>query len=499
MPGKAKWFYPLLLVLPLLLTGCPHNEYVVELTPHGERIERKLVFYCADGTNSAGQPSLQSFPKDELAAIRRLYPQEGFKSQGDLLSVTGEFVDTLPSDVGGAGSYKWVKTDLGSAGFYMERFRGDDDQATQMTARFKAVDQLVDMVIGWSRMELGHERGYKNLRKFLDGDFRRDFKNLALYLWMQQVSSATKARAPEEFWVRFGQYLVEHGYLKPEELSGLVADAMNNKSDPPIALLQRLVADKLGLKNSGPFPKSLNFLSDSDLASKSWEKFLTSTETYRDLLRHWEVQKISIEAGNLGRQGMDALTIPNGTNGAWGKKALPGKPAPTEVTDQLFGKIFDFDPFSTDDVLTVKLSLPFAPVYYNGQWNVDTKQATWTADLENKPPTHRLPGFCYATWVVPDAAAQTNHFGKVLLDGNELLQYCVWHAGLDAAQTAQWDSFVAGLSHGPDLSNELSGFHFSGEPAQVKTTNQTSIPEVSDFAKDLIKSALDKNAATLGP
>jgi len=37
------------------------------------------------------------------------------------------------------------------------------------------------LIIGWSRMELGRERNYERLRRFLDKDFRNDVKNLSLY------------------------------------------------------------------------------------------------------------------------------------------------------------------------------------------------------------------------------------------------------------------------------------------------------------------------------
>ena len=63
-----------------MLTGCPHNEYIVELTPRGNVIERKVTFYRADGTND------QVFPADELAAIIRFYPSGGVAHSGELMS-----------------------------------------------------------------------------------------------------------------------------------------------------------------------------------------------------------------------------------------------------------------------------------------------------------------------------------------------------------------------------------------------------------------------------
>src|ERR1017187_10549080 len=78
-PPVSMKKYPLfcLATLAALVTGCPHNEYVVELTPHSNVIERKLVFYREDGTDTNGVPNYQSFPSNELAAITGLYPPGG--------------------------------------------------------------------------------------------------------------------------------------------------------------------------------------------------------------------------------------------------------------------------------------------------------------------------------------------------------------------------------------------------------------------------------------
>lgn len=53
-----------------LVTGCPHNDYTVELKPQGKVMERSLVFYCADGTNATtGAPNYSGFNTQELAMI----------------------------------------------------------------------------------------------------------------------------------------------------------------------------------------------------------------------------------------------------------------------------------------------------------------------------------------------------------------------------------------------------------------------------------------------
>jgi len=56
--------------MALVVTGCPHNQYIVQLKPQGNSIERTLVFYREDGVNTnTGAPNYQPFEAGELAAI----------------------------------------------------------------------------------------------------------------------------------------------------------------------------------------------------------------------------------------------------------------------------------------------------------------------------------------------------------------------------------------------------------------------------------------------
>src|SRR5947208_5248404 len=88
-----------------LLTGCPHNQYLVELTPRGRALERRLTFYREDGTDTNGVPKYQTFPQDELALISKLYPPASMTKQAERRTVVGEFAGAMPADVGGAGSF----------------------------------------------------------------------------------------------------------------------------------------------------------------------------------------------------------------------------------------------------------------------------------------------------------------------------------------------------------------------------------------------------------
>jgi hypothetical protein len=451
-----------LAALAALVTGCPHNEYVVALTPRGNSLERNLVFYRADGADTNGVPNYQGFPSNELVAITALYPPGAVTGDGAPYAAKGEFAETMPGDVGGAGSYKSFATSLGNAGFYSERFRGNDDLAAMVRERLDAANELTDLVVGWSRKEFGHEPDYKNLRRFLDVDFRRDLKNLAMYSWSGAVSATYKPEAGEEFIVRFGQYLVERGYVKLKDAPDLV-QIIQGKEDSRLQLLiQRFVATKLGLPESGPMPKSLAFIADSHAFQKSWDEYMAATDIYRTRLRQWEKEK----------------------------KVKPdlNKPEPSQITSELFEKFsgLDFDFFGNhaNDHLTVKLSLPAAPIHTNGKWNEAQRRVIWESDLEEKEKGARLPVFCYASWSNPDDEFQQQHFGRVILGGDELLKYCLWREGLDELQRNEWEKLLSGLRPGGELTNQLDAFQFSGGTPQNSSA--------ADFGKGLIKPALEQ-------
>ncbi len=155
-PLFSKWLPVALAAITLLVTGCPHNQYFVQLKPHGNAVERTLTFYCEDGVNTnTGAPNYQPFGATELAAITVLYPPHGVTYDGLQYVARSEFTNKLPADVGGAGTFTCFTNNFGEAGLYTERFRGNDDLAGMTERRFRAANQLTELLIGWSQKELG--------------------------------------------------------------------------------------------------------------------------------------------------------------------------------------------------------------------------------------------------------------------------------------------------------------------------------------------------------
>jgi hypothetical protein len=454
-----------LAAMALVVTGCPHNQYIVQLKPQGDRIERTLVFYREDGVNTnTGTPNYQPFGAGELAAITALYPAQGLTNDGGRHVVRGEFTNELPDDVGGAGAYTNLTTSLGEAGFYVERFRGNDDLAGMTERRFKAADRLADLFVGWSRMELGRERGYDKLRQFLNVDFRRDLKNLSAYCWEGLLASGYKTNADEEFIVRFGQYLFERRYFTIGEIPGLFRDMSGGDSHALLRPIQRLVARKMGVPDTEPVPASLAFLADETTMEKSFDKYLAGTAQYRAKLKQWKVDK----------------------------KLKPDtkKPEPSEVGDDAVAGLIEFDLFGQPDHLAVWLSLPVAPVHSNGRWDEALKQVVWETDIEDRTNAFHFPFSCYASWAQADPKFQEKHFGRVVLTEDELTQYCLWRSSQDKQTGGEWDAVGASLQPGSGLVKKLDAFRFPGEPDQAGTNSQRKIPSPSVYPRELLKAAL---------
>jgi len=450
-----------LVAMAFLVTGCPHNQYIVQLKPHGIGIERTLVFYREDGTN-AGAPVYQSFATNELAAITALYPVAGLTNEGQRHIARGDFTNAMPSDIGGAGVFTNLTTSLGAASFYVERFRGNDDVAGMTERHFKAADQVTDLFLGWSRLELGREPGYHKLRQFLDGDFRRDLKNMGAYWWEGQLVSNYKTNANEEFIARFGQYLLERGYFTTGDIPKLIGDVSGNDTQDLLRQIQRLVARKMGVPDAEPVPASLAFLADETTMQKSFDKYLAGTDLYRAKLKQWEKDK----------------------------KLKPDakKPEPGEVVNDVAGNLIDFQLFGpTPDHLAVRLSLPASPVHSNGKWDESSHQEVWESDIAERTNSTHFPFSCFASWSQPDSDFQKEHFGKVALTGDDLTEYCVWRSAQNQQTGDAWDSFIASLKPGGELAAKVDAFRFPGEPDQAGTNN---VPTPSAVPRELLKTAL---------
>ncbi len=150
-------------VVLIAAAGCEEKIYEVDLLPRGDKIERRLTLRRQDLRDH----SKESLSKDDLAELGRIaraYQTETPSVPRPKASFSGTFGSVLPHDVGGDGHYVHWESPLGRVSIYVERFRGNDDISSSLDARRKAVDSLVDLLVGWFESELRTEPDWPPLR-----------------------------------------------------------------------------------------------------------------------------------------------------------------------------------------------------------------------------------------------------------------------------------------------------------------------------------------------
>jgi hypothetical protein len=231
------------------------------------------------------------------------------------------------------------------------------------------------------------------------------------------------------------------------------------------AILQRLQARKLGVRDDQPIPPSLAFLADPKRANKSLDEYTRTSEVFQK--RHSEAQK--------------AKAIPLGPTGP--------QPGASEFLFELGEEaFFRIEPFSSWDRVEVRLACPGQPLSTNGKWDPEKKTVSWSAGLGKYDTT---PMLCFAYWSTPDQAAQGKHFGKIILRGEELAHYVLWYRGLTADEARQWDHFLAGLKPDGRLKETVGAFRFAAPSKPVASQAEDS-QKFLDEARRLILEALNK-------
>ncbi len=429
----------LLSVMCLCLNiSCEKNKYTITMTPQGDSIQREVVCW-REGENG----DLLKFSQTQLNQFAKAYNVPAPEAEEKKYVFAGTFTEKLPNDIGGAGVYLHASTSMGDVFFYAERFRGNDDIQAGINERRQAVNELVDMIIGWFQSEMRWEWHFGKLQKFLDRDFRWDMQNVCLYGW-----SANLTEKNTEMGYRIVQYLSERHYFDFREFREAF-DKINRRDnfDPLLNIVRKIAAEKMGYTLDEKLPKSLVFLSSTDSSRKSLENYLRTTRQYKTLLRKWEKQK---------------KTNPN-----------LRQPAPIDVMTNVLSRALGVHEFenAVADVLDVTLVCHAEPYQTNGRWNSDKQILEWSQVIENS--SSKLPTFLFAAWAVANEAAQKARFGQIVLEKESLEAYAFWYKQLNALQQEEWDAFLESLTPGPELRKKIAAFMFKTstppEPADATT------------------------------
>lgn len=410
-----------------LTGGCERGHYDVVMSVEGDNLHRELRYTTSHGENEPPPPV-------EIQEARHLSDVYGVASPNappSEIALSGTFTGATPGDVGGTGALQHLQSPLGSAWVYVERFRGSDQPASSLAERQAAADELADIVRDWFRVELRGSADGERVIAFLETDFRTDLRELATYAWlagaMDDVSGSDSARE-HEMLMRIGMYFVERGYFEIQDLPELVQLTWNDTEEDYRATLNRALARRLKV----------------DLSRDEWQ-----------FLRSRGAVEQSLNAALRDHAGLREYVRRESPAGA--PVMVPASTWVADVSMRAMGlSLGQFDG------LSVRWNLEQAPFRTNGEWKPDEQCVAWNRRLplrdgKSSPP---LPAFLYAEWSAPDAEFQQAHFGKTVLEGQALFEYCAWHAALADDQRQAWDAFVATLTPGPQLPDRIRGFAF---------------------------------------
>jgi hypothetical protein len=433
---RCGWIKGLAISLALAC-GCEYDRYAVEMTPDGDSCRRVLTCWREETKGGKDEvPALKPLPQEELDRIAKLYSSKPQESGPAKRTFAGRFKGTLPSDVGGAGTYTRLATEMGDLFTYSERFRGCDDQARVLADMSYAADRLTDVLILWFESELKEDPHWPKLRGFMEADLRQDIKNGTLYLWM-----SGPAGKPEWSYVRAAQYFQERGYFQPQDIPAWNTDAAGGRK-LLLEIARRFVASRMGLPSETPVPASLGFLSSAERAEASWDKFQAESPAYKDWLAALDLKRLRWK--------------PKGD-------AAPGKDKPDlkEPLSDLLAPSLVILADDGGDHVDVTLACKVQPLYTNGAYDATRGAIAWSEALRDPPD---LPALCTALWIAPDESFQKAHFGRTVLTGDDLADYVLWRKLLGEADAKEWTAFLDALKPDGGLPEKVKAFRFSSDP-----------------------------------
>lgn len=434
--------WPAVIISIVVCVGC--EEYVIDMRPAGNTIERKIT--CPSRLSEEARKTLMKV----------------YEKQIDANTFIGTFGSSLPNDVGGAGFYASLVTDMGSTATYFERFRGDDDLNRTVESWQDMTDRYVDFTIEWLKSELGDEPNFANLRNFLDQSVRVDAKNIGLYLWLAVEAGVNEGADANqnEMVMRSIHYILERGYVKAEELP-VVTRREYYQDEELIRLARRIVAEKMGYSDCNKAGEKLGFLADEDSIHTSLVKYIKSTERFKQMAAEREGPQLHERDANAQSSDVDIHKFISGG---------------VELE-------YEYDIFGGTCKVEVTLACGSKPIETNGQWDEPNGSVHWSAYVKGKG---RLPTFYYARWSEPNENFQSRHFGRIILDGKNLAEYCCWEKSIEAGQARRWNEFISGIDPNMEI-GPIVAFRFSGESAEPNA------PSLADVPRTLILNALSQH------
>jgi hypothetical protein len=435
--SRSQYAVVLTLTCSLLLGGCNKKYHEIEIAPDGVAMQRSLVVKA----RYDDLPKLrEAYGRDPLAIV----DESSKDSPVSHYRFEGYFESLTPDDIGGSGFLLHCESELGTSSMYSEQFRGHSDLATSLAKQEIAFHRLFDIILLWFDSEYRDAPGHSNVRKLIDEDLRSDLWNLNTYLSTITIGGMAINPGEEDIderliidvVMRSLHFLIEHQYIEALQIPDVVEFG---DDDEVLRLLARGVAAKMGVPADAPLPAILAaVVDDLEAVEESFEIFLTQDPEVRKMVDSWNT-----ETGGAPHYVFED----------------------TEYIDELADELMliELRIFGGGDWLRVNLRIPNEPYISNGAWD-EAGSVKWDERLASTDPEHSdLPNTLYALWSEPEVAAQTKRFGRIVLSGEHLADYCAWRNDLSENNSHEWDAFVRSLQPGDDLIDDLKRFNFEGE------------------------------------
>jgi hypothetical protein len=485
------------LALLCTLSGCVRTEYDILVEPAGEDLYRQITIdrvglittsvESEDGQAAELQWETADPGKAEVGRIAQLYdtatPLLQRKKKGPLgetkESVTfgKKFNSKTPNDVGGAGFYARIKTNLGTCHLYMERIRGCDDQASILQNAFEQADKATDRLRDWLKAQLLNDADLPRLLQFLDNEWRNDAKNLTLAAWTSRNtprllgSAAGQAgqTVATEATARVLAYLIERRYLHASDLPTLYRALNDDRPEEVIKpLVSRMLTEKVGVKSKEIHDLFAAAAGNPTAAMMSIQHWNDPDSPFHPWARSWR----------------QTPRPPEGQNSADQRKFRRG--GAIMLWRMFFtGRSQLLELLNPPNKMTFRLRTGTQPLHTSGQWMRKKGLVTWSDLLDSE----HLPMLCHALWCKENEEFQTAHFGRVILTGQALVEYCVWRKSLTPKEADKWDGFLGSCKPGRKLSQRIKRFGFL--PREATGANKPSKNNYAQIGVNILLQAMD--------
>ncbi len=442
---------PILVTLTAVtLAGCAEDRYSVVIDPGNGRVTRSVI-----AESAAGSPTAQAQFRAEVAPAKDSYQQ--WRETATRVSMSGDFPDVMPDDIGNTGRVVRLPSDLGEVIIYSEKFRGTDDLAALWQRQSDAAHTVADVLVAWSRSLRDNPQAAQSLTTFCDATLRRDLQNIAMLSFVRNASDAgpktilrtglddlpINPQSSPEFWGQLWSYLTSHGYSLPDS-APFWATTVQGFSEKRTAGTWEIVLTSLArkLRHDGQ-PAAAALLEPVEHRAASLMTFISE---HPAITAPWHSK-------------YNVASAPTSTE--------PEKPDIPAHFAQVFGEIGG-QPLLNHDQLELELRTSGSCLVTNGvkvEHEGVLEKVTWKFRIERARDEGNFPAaVAFAVVAVPDQAAQSRLLKGRKLHSEPLAQYCLGWKALTPEQRAGWTAALAEHGPGAALSRQARAI---GIPAEV--------------------------------